>query len=248
VDPVPANTPWIEPYPDALLEAMGDVYTGPAARFGIKESMTLAFVAALQELAPQQRAAITLHDVMGFCEADVAAMLDIPHEEAHSALELARATLDASLPPARSRAAPPPHSAGERRVVKRFARAFESGDIDRLVALLTHDARLTTPPEPVQYRGRDAIGAFLRDRCDHRAGRRCRLLATRANTHPAFACYLVDSHTPIAHAHGLIVLTLHGDRISAITRFLDNGLYSAFGLPRTLRNSRSSGRRRRLIR
>jgi RNA polymerase sigma-70 factor, ECF subfamily len=229
VDPVPADTPWIEPYPDALLEAMGE------ARFGIKGSMTLAFVAALQRLAPDERSLITLHDLVGFSEPDVADMLDIAEGDVHGALQLARASLDASLARSASgRPAPSPHSASERRVVERFARAFERGDVKRLAALLTHDARLTTPPEPLEYRGREAITAFLRERCDHRAGRRCRLVATRANTQPAFGCYLEDPHAPIAHAHGLIVLTLQGDRISALTRFLDTSLNPVFGLPRTL--------------
>jgi RNA polymerase sigma-70 factor (ECF subfamily) len=177
---------------------------------------------------------IALHDVLGFSERDVAEMLDATRDEIHAGLEAARSSLSAVLSLRDSRPPPPPRSASERRVVDEFARAFESGDIDGVAPLLTHDAKLTTPPEPLECRGRDAVVAFLRDRCDHRSGRRCRLVATRANTQPAFACYLADPHAPIAHAQGLMVLTLEGDRISAITRFLDNGLYSLFGLPRTL--------------
>lgn len=229
------DPPWIEPYPDVLLEALGDnPLPDGAARFDFNESLTLDFVAALQQLPPRQRSVVTLHDVMAFPEAEVATMLGVDLGEVRRALELARASLDSSLAGARDLPAPARHSASERKIVDRFARAFEAGDVDRLLALLTPDAKLTTPPEPEEYRGVEAIGAFLRDRCDHRAGRRYRLVPTRANTQPAFACYLEDPHTPIARANGLIVLTLEGDRISAITRFVDNSLYQLFRLPRIL--------------
>jgi hypothetical protein len=90
------------------------------------------------------------------------------------------------------------------------------------------------PPEPLEYQGREAIAAFLRDGCSNRVGRGFRLVHTRANMQPAFGCYLEDNQSPIARAHGLIVLTLEADRIAAITRFLDSSVYPHFGLPRTL--------------
>jgi hypothetical protein len=234
VEPFAADTPFIEPYPDALLEELGDAPRRPRARVGFDESMTLAFVAALQRLSPQQRTVIALHDVMGFDEVEVGKMVELHPDEVRRTLACARAILEDSLPQAGAVRAPTPHSRSERRIVQRFARAYERGDVDRLAAVLTDDATLTTPPDPAQYRGRDAVAAFLRARCDHRAGRRTRLLATRANTQPAFACYLENPHAPVAHAYGLIVLTLKRDRIAAITRFLDTGLLASFGLPRTL--------------
>ncbi len=116
-----------------------------------------------------------------------------------------------------------------------FAAAFEDGDIERVVELLTSDAWLSMPPEPAEYQGAPAIAAFL-EQVAHLRERPYRLIPTRANTQPAFGCYVHDSQAPIAHAHGLLVLTLEGDRIAAITRFMDNSLLPAFGLPRTLRD------------
>ncbi|MFC7617143.1 nuclear transport factor 2 family protein [Actinokineospora soli] len=113
-------------------------------------------------------------------------------------------------------------------------RAFESGDVEGIVALLTGDAWLTMPPVPLEYQGHDAIRGFLAA-VAMRDGRSYRLIPTRANGQPAFACYLRDPATPILHAHGVIVLTLEGDRISVLTRFLDNALLAVFGFPRSLR-------------
>ena len=123
-----------------------------------------------------------------------------------------------------------PRSPHERELVGRFARAFESGDVE----LLSDDAWLTMPPEPFEYQGRDAIATFLRDRAGLNT-REFRLIPTRANAQPAFGCYVRDAQAPVARAHGIIVLTLDGDEISMITRFLDNSVLPHFGLPRTLR-------------
>src|SRR5439155_12059301 len=109
----------------------------------------------------------------------------------------------------------------------------ETGDIDGMVALLTDDAWLTMPPEPYEYQGHRAIGAFLEGREVSRA--RLRLVPTRANTQPAFGCYLPVPETDVARGYALFVLTLEGDRISAITWFADSGVFPQFGLPRTLR-------------
>jgi RNA polymerase sigma-70 factor (ECF subfamily) len=120
----------------------------------------------------------------------------------------------------------------ERELVGRFADAFEAADTERLAALLTEDAWLTMPPEPLEYRGHAAIAEFCRSRTWW--GTRVRLVPTRANNQPAFGYYLADPHVPVAHAHGLFVLTLAGDKICAITQFGDNSLIPHFGLPRTL--------------
>jgi hypothetical protein len=105
--------------------------------------------------------------------------------------------------------------------------------VDAMVALLTDDALLTMPPLPLEYQGHDAIGAFLRYRAGLR-GVALRVVPTRANTQPAYGCYLPDAHAAIARAYGLIVLTLEGDAIAAITWFSDTGLFRHFGLPRTV--------------
>src|SRR5262249_31865988 len=127
-----------------------------------------------------------------------------------------------------------PGSWRERQVAARFAEALERGDIDAVVALLTHDVRLTMPPLPLEYRGRTAVTDFLTVIC-HGDSRRYRLVPTGANRQPAFGCYRAATHTPIWHAPGLLVLTPTAGDISAITRFVDNSLLAHFGLPRTLR-------------
>ena len=139
----------------------------------------------------------------------------------------------AQLPPGWRDRSPLPGSAREREVAGRFADAFERGDADGIVALLTDDAWLTVPPVPFGYRGR-AAAEFLSAVPSRDGTRRFRLIATRANGQPAFGCYLSDPAAPVAHAHGLIVLTLDGDRVSGITRFMDNSVLRLFGLPRTL--------------
>jgi RNA polymerase sigma-70 factor (ECF subfamily) len=224
---------WLEPYPDALLEGVPDTTPGPDARYETKETVTLAFLTTLQRLPPRQRAVLVLRDVLGFHSAEVASMLDQSEVSVNSALQRARATLETLRPPAPERA-PLPHSPAERELVGAFADAFENGDIDRVVALLTNDAWLTMPPEPYEYQGRDAIARFLAMAYGVHDASRLRLVPTRANTQPAFGFYVKDPHTDIAHARGVFVLTLEGAQISAITRFGNHGILPHFGLPRTL--------------
>jgi RNA polymerase sigma-70 factor (TIGR02960 family) len=224
---------WLEPYPDVLLEDIPDRSTGPAARYEARESIELSFMFALQHLPPRQRAALVLGDVLGFRIAEVAAMLETSEASVKGALQRARATLRARQPAADRDRAPRPSSARERRLVGRFADAAQQGDVDEIVSLLTDDALLTMPPQPLEYQGHDAIGAFLRHRAELR-GAPLRVVPTRANSQPAFGCYLPDAHAAIARPYGLIVLTLEGDAISAITWFADTGVFRHFGLPRTL--------------
>jgi RNA polymerase sigma-70 factor (ECF subfamily) len=214
---------WLEPYPDTML--------GPAAGYETREAIGLAFIAALQGLPPRQRAVLVLRDVLGFRTAEVAEMLAVSEASVTSALHRARTALD----PVPVEQAPLPGSPAERALVARFTEAFEGGDVDGVVALLTGDALLTMPPEPLEYQGPAAIAGFL---STVPAGGRLDqfvLVPTRANGQPAFGCYLRDPHASVAHAYGLMVLTLHGERIAAITGFPDTGVFPHFGLPRTLR-------------
>jgi RNA polymerase sigma-70 factor (TIGR02960 family) len=224
---------WLEPYPDVLFEDIRDRSPGPAARYEARESIELSFIVALQHMPPRQRAALVLADVLGFATPEIAAMLDTGEASVKGALQRARATLRARLPATDRERAPRPNSAGERRLVGRFADAVQSGDVDEIVSLLTDDALLTMPPQPLEYQGHDAIAAFLRHRAELR-GAPLRVVPTRANTQPAFGCYLPDAHAAIARPYGLIVLTLEGDAIAAITWFADTGVFRHFGLPRTL--------------
>src|SRR5579863_7995980 len=138
---------WLEPYPEVLL---GDVTPGPEARYDARESIALSFVAGLQHLPPQQRAVLVLRDVLGFTAAEVAGILGTTPAAVNSALIRARAGLRPGTDP---HDVPLPRSAAEAAVVERFVDAFERFDLDRLVALLTGDARLTMPPEPIEFRG-----------------------------------------------------------------------------------------------
>jgi RNA polymerase sigma-70 factor (TIGR02960 family) len=225
---------WLEPYPDVMLEGIADAAPGPDTRYETKEAVALAFVAGLQHLPPRQRAVLVLRDVLGFHTAEIAAMLDSSEASVNSALQRARGTLDARLP-ARREAAPLPRSARERALLTRFAEAFERGDVDAVVELLTDDALLTMPPQPMEYQGHQAIRAFLRDRFATHAGRRVRLIPTRANDQPAYGHYIEDPHAPVCRFFGVLVLTLEGDRIAGLTRFGDTAILPGFGLPRLLR-------------
>jgi RNA polymerase sigma-70 factor (TIGR02960 family) len=234
--PVPTRVTeplWLEPYPDSLLDGVPDVAPGPEARYEAKEAIALAFVAGLQHLPPRQRAVLVLRDVIGFPAAEVAAMLDTTEPSVNSALQRARATLEARVPPSRERA-PLPRSTRERELLARFAEAFEGGDIDGIVATLTDDALLTMPPQPLEYEGHELIAGFLANRFATHIERRVRCVWTRANGQPAFGHYIEDAHAPIFRSFGVIVLTLEGDRISQLTRFGDSAVLPLFGLPRTL--------------
>jgi RNA polymerase sigma-70 factor (ECF subfamily) len=224
---------WLQPYPDALLDDLPDTAPGPEARYETREAVTLAFVTGLQRLPPRQRAVLVLRDVLGYPAAQAADMLAVSEVSVSSALRRARATLAAQLPAAGRDGAPAPRSARERELTSRFADAFEAADTERLVALLTEDAWLTMPPEPLEYQGQAAIAEFFQTRPQWKT-QAARLVPARANNQPAFGYYRTDPHTPVTYAHSLIVLTLAGRRICAITRFGEDNLFPRFGLPRTL--------------
>lgn len=227
---------WLEPYPDVLIEGLPDEAPGPEAVYETKESLGLAFVTALQLLAPRQRAVLLLRDVLGYSASEVAEMIDGSEASVNSALQRARATMEERLSVSRERA-PRPRSAEERDLVGRFAQAFESDDVEGIVALLTDQATLAMPPEPAEYQGIEAARRFFGDWVFRDVNRsRFRLVPTRANGQPSFGYYVRDLHAPIARAAGLIVLTLEGDLISRITRFGDTSVFPYFGLPRVVRD------------
>src|SRR4051812_30835666 len=271
---------WLEPFPDALLEGAVDVPLGPEARYEQTESISLAFITALQVLPPPQLAVLILRDVLGFRTNEVADILDATVESVNSALKRARASLRRGLPPTDGREPPPaPDSPAERALVGKFVRAYESGDVDALAALLTAargggrpppggrnpppprpspaeralgenfvrayepgdvDARapfltadvgVSMPPVPLEYHGRDVVARFYAS--IFRPGREFDLLPTRANGQPAYGVYRRAPTGGIRHGSGILVLTLTGDRICAMTRF-DNNVLPWFGLPRSL--------------
>jgi RNA polymerase sigma-70 factor (TIGR02960 family) len=228
----PANEPfWLEPYPDRLLDEVPDTTPGPDARYELREAISLAFVTALQLLPARQRGVLILRDVLGFHAAEVAAMLETSEESVTSALKRARTTLEQRLRDGR-KPAPPPNSPDERTVIERMTRAFESSDVDGLVALLTEDVRVSMPPLPFEYVGLAAATSFI-IAATHDPPPRRRLAHTRANGQPAFGTYVLDEQTGVFRAVGLIVVTLAADRIAELTRF-EAGVLPQFGLPRSL--------------
>ena len=233
-EPTRWNEPlWLEPYADVLLEGIPDDAPGPEARYETKEAIALAFIVGLQHLPPQQRAVLVLRDVLGYRAGEVAEMLETTGTAVNSLLRRARASFESRLPATGRDRSPLPSSMLERELVGSFVETVENGDIEGMVALLTDDAWLTMPPLPHAYQGRDAIGAFLRG-AEERRGAPMRLVPTRANTQPAFGCYISVPDTGIARAFSMLVLTLEGREISAITWFADSNVFPRFGLPRTL--------------
>jgi RNA polymerase sigma-70 factor (TIGR02960 family) len=224
---------WLQPYPDDLPGDAAGVPPGPEARYEQAEAISLAFVTALQVLPSRQVAVLILRDVLGFRASEVAGMLEVTVESVNSALKRARASLQRRLPPPASRQPPPAvASPAEEAIVAKFVSAYESADVGTLVTLLTDDVFVSMPPLPFEYEGRDVVARFLATMLG--AGRRVDLVPTRANGQPAFGAYR-RALTGIRHGTSLLVLTLAGDRICAITRF-EASVLPWFGLPRSLPN------------
>ena len=222
---------WLEPYPDSLLEGIADDSPGPEARYESHEAVSLAFVTAMQVLPPRQRAVLILRDVLGYHASEAAHILGSNEQSVTSALKRARATLKGAFsqgdtPP------PAPRSPAERTLVERFVRAFESSDVSGVVGLLTDDVRFTMPPLPAVWIGRDRAELFLEAMMAWSAQGH-RILQTRANGQPAVGLYVADPHGSLRRGVGLLVHTLSGERISAITRF-DPSMLERFDLPRSL--------------
>jgi RNA polymerase sigma-70 factor, ECF subfamily len=221
---------WLEPYPDAWLEGIPDTAPGPEARYEASEAVRLAFVAAIQYLPPKQRAALLLHDVLGWSAADCADLLESSAAAVNSAMQRARATLK-QLPadPGTPLVAGPP----QRAILDRYIRAWESADVDGFVALLREDAVMSMPPWREWYRGRAAIAAFFA-RASRAGGHGpFRLLRTAANGQPALAFYS-RWQSPEWRPHSLQVVTFNGDAIASMTSFVTPALFAAFGLPSEL--------------
>jgi RNA polymerase sigma-70 factor (TIGR02960 family) len=221
---------WLEPLPGHLADL--DLPASPDVLYERSESVSLAFITALQTLPPRQVAVLVLRDVMGFPAREVAGMLDTTVESVTSALKRARAGVrthqEPGLPWDRPDSAPA--SPQEQQVAARFARAYERADIEALVALFTDDVFMSMPPMPLEYEGREITGEFVS--LFFAAGRRYRMVPTRANAQPAFGMYLLGPDG-LAHASGFLVLGVRGGLISRLTRF-ETGVMSGFGLPRTL--------------
>lgn len=214
---------WVEPIPDALALPAAD---DPAERAILRESIRLAFVAALQYLPPKQRAALLLTEVLSWTVAETASCLGTTPAAINSALQRARATLDARNPAV----VPRELSAAQRQLVDRYAAAFERYDVDALAALLQEDATMSMPPYDLWLRGRASIAGWLRGHGAGCAGSRLVPVAACGGT-PAFAQYRDRGAQPWA----IVLLEFDGDAISSMTSYLDTGtLFPRFGLPSRL--------------
>jgi RNA polymerase sigma-70 factor, ECF subfamily len=221
---------WIDPYPDREV-GVEDGFAAPEARYEERESVELAFIAALQQLPVRQRAVLILRDVLGLSGAEVAAALETTPASVYSALQRAHRTLDQRrLDRSQQATLRALGDAALGEIVEAYVDAWERGDVDAVVAMLTDDASLAMPPLPVWFRGRADVGAFLAIR-PLRPGARWRLVPTWANGQPAVGHYLWDGELGAFRAHSINVLTLAGDRVAAITAFLDGAIFPAFGLP-----------------
>ncbi len=229
---------WLEPFPDEWLV---DATANPEARYSAYESVSLAFLAALQALPPRQRAALILSDVLDWSSREVAELLGLTVSAANSALYRARATL-AKHYHGREPESLPASMADERTriLLDRYVQAWETADVAGLVALLKEDATFAMPPSPSWYRGRDAIGVFVaatvfadEGMFPGQAAGRWRLRPTRANAHPAFAIYQRTGRDEY-QAFGIHVLAYQAGQLAQITSFIDPSLPPRFGLPPTL--------------
>jgi len=223
-----AESVWVEPFPDVGL---GGDLAGPDARYELRESVELAFVAALQHLPARQRAVLVMRDVLGFTGSEVAAVLDTTPEAVYSALQRAHRAVDNQLPERSQQATL--RSLGDeriRRLVEGYVDAWERADVDALAAMLTEDAIMAMPPQPTWFRGRAVVAAFLR--AVPLAGRLdSRLIPLRANGQLAFGHYTRDAEEKGYTPHGVHVLTLRGSEIEDVTVFRTPEAVRRVGLP-----------------
>jgi RNA polymerase sigma-70 factor, ECF subfamily len=228
----PAELPWLQPYPDRLLAPAEDE---PGAAVVARETIELAFLAAIQHLPPRQRAVLILRDVLGWSASETAALLDASVASVNSALQRARATMRERLPERRTdwaRSAGP--SEEEREVLGRYLDAHDRGDVDALAQLLREDARLTMPPHPTWYEGREAIVVASAKGFDPSFGR-LRGVVAAANLQPAAAYYLLEPGESEYRALAFDVLRIEGGLVTEINSFVFPELFPAFGLPMSFR-------------
>ncbi|WP_446665605.1 RNA polymerase subunit sigma-70 [Flexivirga sp. B27] len=231
VDDAPSTEiSWLGPY---VGEAPHGA-TSPAARYEQREAVELAFVAALQHLPGNQRAALLLFDVLGFSAEEIATMMDTTTPAVNSTLQRARATVTRSVPDRSQQATA--RAIGDRQlgsIVERFTMALESRDTDALIQLVTEDVTWAMPPMPHWYAGLGAVGDFAAQVPMGNCGS-WRTLPTSVNAQPAVACYLRPDRAPAHGAWAITVLTLRETRVSAITSFLGVQHFTALGLPTEL--------------
>jgi RNA polymerase sigma-70 factor (ECF subfamily) len=229
---------WLQPLPDRLWEPVAPRDDEPDAAVVTRETIELAFLAAIQHLAPRPRAVLILRDVLGWPAKQTAATLDASVASVNSALLRARAVLREHLPQRRLEWAPSAvPTEQERAVLRRYMDAVERADLAAVAGLLADEVRTTMPPFPVWFQGRDAVIAALAASWDAESpayAGRFRMVPAGANRQPAAAAYVRGPGDPAYRAFAIAVLRIEGDRIAEITAFHDPGLFPAFALPTVL--------------
>jgi RNA polymerase sigma-70 factor (ECF subfamily) len=238
--PAPATTgpsiaalPWVQPYPDALLDELAADQPGPEAVAVSRETISLAFLAAIQLLPPRQRAVLILRDVVSWPAAAVAELLDTSVPAVNSALQRARATLRDQWPDGRLGWAPAAEpDSGQRRLLQRFIAAHEQADPEALIAMLRHDVRLAISPQVGEWNGEQQVGDALRGGMT--ALGQWRLLPVMANGQPGAAGYLRRPGETAFFPFVLSVLRFEHGRLTEIAAFEQPSMFTAFGLPPAL--------------
>jgi RNA polymerase sigma-70 factor (ECF subfamily) len=232
-----AEVPWLQPYPDELLEGVASSDDQPEAEVVARETIELAFIAAIQLLPPKQRAVLISRDVLGWSAAECAALLDMSVAAANSALQRARATMQRHLPRRRLEWAPGSDpSREERELLRRYMDATDRGDAAGIVELLREDAFCAMPPQPEWWVGREEIvAAWVEGGFGDPSWGELRCVPTRANRQPAVACYVRKPGEAAFHPLALDVLRIEDGSVAEIVAFsLDAALLEALGLPPTL--------------
>jgi len=224
---------WLEPYPDDLID---EPEAGPEARYALRESVSLAFLAALQGLPPRQRAVLILCDVLDWRASEAAALLEVTVSAVNSALHRARVTMQQRYQAGGQDGVPLTPGADLQPLLERYVQVWESADIDGLVNLLRQDATLSMPPLPDWYAGRDAIITAAQAKIFAGDARgRWRMQPVRANRQPACAVYQRDE-AGVYHAFGISVLTIKQDQVADVITFIDPALFKRFDLPLEISN------------
>jgi RNA polymerase sigma-70 factor (ECF subfamily) len=230
-----ADAVWLEPYPDERL-GLGSGLASPEARYEQREGVELAFIAALQHLPARQRAVLILRDVLGFSARETATALETTPVSVDSALQRAHKTVDKRLPERSQQATLRSLNDGALRLLaQRYVTAWERNDVDAVVAMLAEDAKLTMPPVPTWYRGREQVAIYLGGRLAGTS--HWRLIPARANAQLTFGRYAWNDKTQTFMPRSIDVLTLHGAQIQEITAFLTPDAFRGFDLPAILDES-----------
>lgn len=226
------DLPWLQPYPDRLLDLVADTDHEPEAVVTARETIELAFLASIQRLPARQRAVLILRDALDWSVKDTAAALSMTPAAVNSALQRAHAALAAHLPPQRDDwQTSPTASPEERQALQRLITAWERADPTDLLRLLSEDVKLIMPPGATWFAGRHDVVTFMTEHVFRDMGMRWRTAPTAANRQPAFALYWQRTQRGLFEAFAIVVISVARDEITEIALFQQPELFASFDLP-----------------